>query len=100
MGIDSYNKDDCMVVFNLRQYISDFVCYYVVMDEFNDLEMGKILGVCEFIVGMRLYFVIILMNFVILVIVINYEYKFVGIMQQLGLLEMVIDICYLLDGSL
>lgn len=50
------------------------------MDEFNDLEMGKILGVCEFIVGTRLYFVIISMNFVISVIVINYEYKFVGIM--------------------
>lgn len=89
-----------MVAFNLRQYISDFVRYYVVMDEFNDLEMGKILGVCEFIVGTRLYFVIISMNFVISVIVINYEYKFVGIMQQLGLSEMVIDIRYLLDGSL
>ncbi|MCW7199209.1 colanic acid biosynthesis pyruvyl transferase WcaK [Escherichia coli] len=43
-GIDSYNKDDRMVALNLRQHISDPARYHVVMDELNDLEMGKILG--------------------------------------------------------
>ncbi|MDM9165736.1 colanic acid biosynthesis pyruvyl transferase WcaK, partial [Klebsiella pneumoniae] len=43
-GIDSYNKDDRMVALNLRQHVSDPDRYHVVMDELNDLEMGKILG--------------------------------------------------------
>ncbi len=46
-GIDSYNKDDRMVALNLRQYVNDPARYHVVMDELNDLEMGKILAACE-----------------------------------------------------
>lgn len=62
-GIDSYNKDDRMVALNLRQHISDPARYHVVMDELNDLEMGKILGACELTVGTRLHSAIISMNF-------------------------------------
>ncbi len=40
-GIDSYNKDNHMAALNLRQHISDPARYHVVMDELNDLEMGK-----------------------------------------------------------
>lgn len=99
-GIDSYNKDDRMVALNLRQHISDPARYHVVMDELNDLEMGKILGACELTVGTRLHSAIISMNFATPAIAINYEHKSAGIMQQLGLPEMAIDIRHLLDGSL
>lgn len=99
-GIDSYNKDDRMVALNLRQHISDPARYHVVMDELNDLEMGKILGACELTVGTRLHSAIISMNFSTPAIAINYEHKSAGIMQQLGLPEMAIDIRHLLDGSL
>ncbi|ONG19027.1 colanic acid biosynthesis pyruvyl transferase WcaK [Escherichia coli] len=99
-GIDSYNKDDRMVALNLRQHISDPARYHVVMDELNDLEMGKILGACQLTVGTRLHSAIISMNFSTPAIAINYEHKSAGIMQQLGLPEMAIDIRHLLDGSL
>ena len=99
-GIDSYNKDDRMVALNLRQHISDPARYHVVMDELNDLEMGKILEACELTVGTRLHSAIISMNFATPAIAINYEHKSAGIMQQLGLPEMAIDIRHLLDGSL
>jgi len=99
-GIDSYNKDDRMVALNLRQYVSDPSRYHVVMDELNDLEMGKILGACELTVGTRLHSAIISMNFGTPAIAINYEHKSAGIMQQLGMPEMAVDIRHLLDGSL
>ncbi|MGK7286607.1 colanic acid biosynthesis pyruvyl transferase WcaK [Buttiauxella agrestis] len=99
-GIDSYNKDDRMVALNLRQYVNDPEQYHVVMDELNDLEMGKILGECELTVGTRLHSAIISMNFGTPAIAINYEHKSAGIMQQLGLPEMAIEIRQLLNGSL
>ncbi|MGY5956321.1 colanic acid biosynthesis pyruvyl transferase WcaK [Kosakonia sp. BK9b] len=99
-GIDSYNKDDRMVALNMRQYVSDPSRYHVVMDELNDLEMGKILGACDLTVGTRLHSAIISMNFGTPAIAINYEHKSAGIMQQLGMPEMAVDIRHLLDGSL
>ncbi|MEW7314363.1 colanic acid biosynthesis pyruvyl transferase WcaK [Buttiauxella gaviniae] len=99
-GIDSYNKDDRMVALNLRQYVNDPEQYHVVMDELNDLEMGKILGECELTVGTRLHSAIISMNFGTPAIAINYEHKSAGIMQQLGMPEMAIEIRQLLNGSL
>lgn len=99
-GIDSYNKDDRMIALNLRQYVNNPDQYHVVMDELNDLEMGKIFGECELTVGTRLHSAIISMNFGTPAIAINYEHKSAGIMQQLGLPEMAIDIHQLLDGSL
>ena len=98
-GIDSYNKDDRMVALNLRQHISDPSRYHVVMDELNDLEMGKILAACDLTVGTRLHSAIISMNFGTPAIAINYEHKSAGIMQQLGMPEMAVDIRHLLDGS-
>ncbi|MGK9172884.1 colanic acid biosynthesis pyruvyl transferase WcaK [Yokenella regensburgei] len=99
-GIDSYNKDDRMVALNLRQHISDPSRYHVVMDELNDLEMGKILAACDLTVGTRLHSAIISMNFGTPAIAINYEHKSAGIMKQLGMPEMAVDIRHLLDGSL
>lgn len=99
-GIDSYNKDDRMVALNLREHIQDPSRYHVVMDELNDLEMGKLLGACDLTVGTRLHSAIISMNFGTPAIAINYEHKSAGIMQQLGMPEMAVDIRHLLNGDL
>lgn len=61
-GIDSYNKDDRMVALNLRNLVNDPSRYHVVMDELNDLEMGKLLSACDLTVGTRLHSAIISMN--------------------------------------
>ncbi|WP_421356313.1 colanic acid biosynthesis pyruvyl transferase WcaK [Pseudocitrobacter faecalis] len=99
-GIDSYNKDDRMVALNLRKHIQNPSRYHVVMDELNDLEMGKLLGACDLTVGTRLHSAIISMNFGTPAIAINYEHKSAGIMQQLGMPEMAVDIRHLLNGDL
>ncbi|WP_312583622.1 colanic acid biosynthesis pyruvyl transferase WcaK [Atlantibacter sp.] len=99
-GIDSYNKDDRMIALKLRSLVKDTTRYHVVMDELNDLEMGKILGACELTVGTRLHSAIISMNFGTPAIAINYEHKSAGIMQQLGMPQMAVDIRQLLDGTL
>ena len=62
--------------------------------------MGKILAACDLTVGTRLHSAIISMNFGTPAIAINYEHKSAGIMQQLGMPEMAVDIRHLLDGSL
>ncbi len=99
-GIDSYNKDDRMIALKLRSLVKNTTRYHVVMDELNDLEMGKILGACELTVGTRLHSAIISMNFGTPAIAINYEHKSAGIMQQLGMPQMAVDIRQLLDGTL
>ncbi|ROP62695.1 colanic acid/amylovoran biosynthesis protein [Enterobacter sp. BIGb0383] len=99
-GIDSYNKDDRMIALNLQSLVNDPSRYHVVMDELNDLEMGKIFGACDLTVGTRLHSAIISMNFGTPAIAINYEHKSAGIMQQLGIPDMAVDIRHLLDGSL
>ncbi|MGK0739922.1 colanic acid biosynthesis pyruvyl transferase WcaK [Yokenella regensburgei] len=99
-GIDSYNKDDRMVALKVQKHLRHPERYHVVMDELNDLEMGKLLGACDLTVGTRLHSAIISMNFGTPAIAINYEHKSAGIMQQLGMPEMAIDIRHLLDGSL
>ena len=99
-GIDSYNKDDRMVALRLRKLIRQPDQYHLVMDELNDLEMGKLLAACDLTVGTRLHSAIISMNFGTPAIAINYEHKSAGIMQQLGMPEMAVDIRQLLDGSM
>lgn len=99
-GIDSYNKDDRMVALSVAKLVNRPERFHVVMDELNDLEMGKILGACELTVGTRLHSAIISMNFGTPAVALNYEHKSAGIMRQLGMPEMAVDIRNLLDGSL
>lgn len=99
-GIESYNKDDRMVALSVAKLVDRPERFHVVMDELNDLEMGKILGACELTVGTRLHSAIISMNFGTPAVALNYEHKSAGIMRQLGMPEMAVDIHNLLDGSL
>lgn len=98
-GIDSY-IDDRMVAMTLRDHVVQKDQYHVVMDEFNDLELGILLGEGHLTIGTRLHSAIISMNFGTPAVAINYEHKSLGVMNQLGLPEMSSDVKSLMDGSL
>lgn len=99
-SIDRYNRDDRMVALRLAQLIDRRDQFHVPMDEFNDVELGKLLAACDLTIGTRLHSAIISMNFGTPAIAINYEHKSAGIMQQLGMPEMAIDIRCLLNGAM
>lgn len=99
-GIDSYNKDDRMVAMTLRDHVVHKDKYHVIMDEFNDLELGILLGQSHLTIGTRLHSAIISMNFGTPAVAINYEHKSLGVMNQLGLPEMATDVKSLMDGSI
>lgn len=99
-GIDSYNKDDRMVAMTLRDHVVQKDKYHVIMDEFNDLELGILLGRSHLTIGTRLHSAIISMNFGTPAVAINYEHKSLGVMNQLGLPEMATDVKSLMDGSI
>ncbi|NEG79943.1 colanic acid biosynthesis pyruvyl transferase WcaK [Pantoea agglomerans] len=99
-GIDSYAKDDRMVALTLRDHVTQPEHYHVIMDEFNDLELGILLNHCHLTIGTRLHSAIISMNFGTPAVAINYEHKSMGVMNQLGLPQMATDVKSLMDGSL
>lgn len=99
-GIDSYAKDDRMVALTLRDHVEHPEHYHVIMDEFNDLELGILLSHCHLTIGTRLHSAIISMNFGTPAVAINYEHKSLGVMKQLGLPQMATDVQSLMDGSL
>jgi colanic acid/amylovoran biosynthesis protein len=99
-GIDGYTKDDRIVAYRVGKLIIDKTKYKVVMDELNDVELGTLLSYCELTIGTRLHSAIISMNFGTPAFAINYEHKSKGIMKQLGLPELGIDVSELMDGKL
>ena len=99
-SIDRYNRDDRMVALRMARFVENREHFHIVMDELNDVEIGKILASCQLTIGTRLHSAIISMNFGTPAIAINYEHKSAGIMQQLGMPELAIDIRHLLDGNL
>ncbi|MGA7507533.1 MAG: colanic acid biosynthesis pyruvyl transferase WcaK [Erwinia billingiae] len=99
-GIDSYHKDDRMVAMTLSDHVVQKDKYHVIMDEFNDLELGILLGQSHLTIGTRLHSAIISMNFGTPAVAINYEHKSLGVMNQLGLPEMATDVKSLMDGSI
>lgn len=99
-GIDSYHKDDRMVAQQVANKVNNHEDFYVVMDEFNDVELGHVLSYCQLTIGTRLHSAIISMNFGTPAVAINYEHKSAGIMQQLKLPELSANVESLIDGSL
>ncbi|MFC0138800.1 colanic acid biosynthesis pyruvyl transferase WcaK [Erwinia mallotivora] len=99
-GIDSYGNDDRMIAITLRDHVKQKDKYHVVMDEFNDLELGMLLAQCHLTIGTRLHSAIISMTFGTPAVAINYEHKSLGVMNQLGLPEMATDVKSLMDGTI
>lgn len=81
--------------FNLRNLVNDPSRYHVVMDELNDLEMGKLFA-RDLTVGTRPHSAII-HELCTPAIAINYEHKSAGIA---GMPENAVDIRHSFDGSL
>lgn len=99
-GIDSYHKDDRMIAIQVGNRLANKDNYHVIMEEFNDVELGSILSQCQLTIGTRLHSAIISMNFGTPAVAINYEHKSAGIMKQLGLPELSSDVESLIDGTL
>ncbi|RQM39789.1 colanic acid biosynthesis pyruvyl transferase WcaK [Erwinia psidii] len=99
-GIDSYGNDDRMIAITLRDHVKQKDKYHVVMDEFNDLELGVLLAESHLTIGTRLHSAIISMTFGTPAVAINYEHKSLGVMNQLGLPDMASDVKSLMDGTI
>lgn len=99
-GIDSYGNDDRMIAPNLQEHVNQKEKYHVVMDELNDLELGVLLSECYLTIGTRLHSAIISMTFGTPAVAINYEHKSLGVMNQLGLPDMAMDVKSLMDGTI
>ncbi len=99
-GIDSYHKDDRMIALNIKNRLVDYKQVHIVMDELNDTELGLLLSKCILTIGTRLHSAIISMNYGTPAIAINYEHKSLGIMQQLELPMLAVDVSELISGNI
>ncbi|EML3937408.1 colanic acid biosynthesis pyruvyl transferase WcaK [Klebsiella pneumoniae] len=99
-GIESYHSDDRMVALSVKNKVHDSQCCHVVMDEFNDYQLGILLSNCVFTIGTRLHSAIISINFGTPAIAINYEHKSLGVMRGLKMDVLSADVSDVIDGTL
>lgn len=99
-GIESYHKDDRMIALTVKNLLKNKEKFHIIMDEFNDHEIGMLLRRCYLTVGTRLHSAIISMNFDTPAIAINYEHKSLGVMQQLDINELAVDVNDLITGDI
>jgi colanic acid/amylovoran biosynthesis protein len=99
-GIESYHRDDRIPALRVKARITSPGNFHVVMDEINDLQLGRLLGSCELLIGTRLHSAIIAMNFGTPALALNYEHKSAGIMEQLGLPDLAFDVGAITDGTI
>lgn len=99
-GIDSYHRDDRMVALRIGAYVDDTRYYHVVMDELDDLQLGAHLRACRLLIATRLHSAIIAMNFGTPALTLAYEHKSKGILHDMQLDSLHVDIEELLNGSL
>lgn len=86
-GLDGYVKDDRMVGYRIQRSLPENLRkdMTVLMNEYNDLELGYILQKCKLLIGTRLHSVIISLRYNTPAIAIYYEHKSEGILNQLDL---------------
>ncbi len=82
-----YHKDDRMVALRIQKIISEAQHFHVVLDELNDIELGKVIETCEITVGTRLHSSLISLAYGTPTVNLAYEHKSTGIFQGLGLGE-------------
>ncbi len=98
-GIDGYVNDDRMIALTIQQQLKIPSAASVEMRELNDIELGTIFSQCVLTIGTRLHSAIISMNFGTPAFAINYEHKSAGILNQMALPELAIEMNELLDGK-
>jgi colanic acid/amylovoran biosynthesis protein len=96
-GIDGYKNDDRMLALEIQQRLKKPAAAIVEMRELNDVELGWLFAQCQLTIGTRLHSAIISMNFGTPAFAINYEHKSAGILDQMSLPELALDVAELLD---
>lgn len=99
-GIEGYKKDDRISALRVKEKVKDKTFYDVRLDEATDEDLGLLFKRCAMVVATRLHSAIISMNYGTPAIALNYEHKSKGIMEQLGLAELSMEVGSLLDGTL
>lgn len=82
-GFGGYWKDDRVIGFKVKKLVKDKSMVEVVIDEIDDVELGKRLGECRLVIGTRLHSAIIAMNFGTPAYTIFYEHKSRGVVSKL-----------------
>jgi colanic acid/amylovoran biosynthesis protein len=98
-AIDGYHKDDRMIALNVQLKCKLRHNFTVLMDEYNDIDLGIIFSKCALTIGTRLHSAIISMNFGTPAFALNYEHKSQGIMNNLCLPELSIPFEELMSGA-
>lgn len=99
-GIEGYKKDDRISALRVKEKVKNKAFYDVRLDEATDEDLGLLFKRCSMVVATRLHSAIISMNYGTPAIALNYEHKSKGIMEQLGLAELSMEVNSLLDGTL
>jgi colanic acid/amylovoran biosynthesis protein len=99
-GIDGYPKDDRMVALRVRALSAHPEHFEVEMGEMNDVALGQALARCELTIGTRLHSAIISMNFGTPAVAIAYEHKSRGLLRQMRLEDLSVEVSGLFDGML
>ena len=90
-GLGGYNKDDRIVAHRIKQKLQHPEKMTVLWNEYTDIELGRILGNCNFLIGTRLHSAILSLLQNTPVIGIEYEHKFTGVFNQLDLSDFLFD---------
>lgn len=94
-----YHIDDLEVARRLRARIPSEK-FRLALGDPDDEQLGLLLETCDLIVATRLHSAIIGMNSGAPALVLSYEHKSIGIMDQLGLGDLSFTMNCLIDGSL
>lgn len=99
-GIDGYHRDDRMNALRLARHVSVPALYDARLEEPTDEDLGLLFSRCKLVIATRLHSAIIALNYGTPAVALNYEHKSKGVMAQLGMPELSMDLSALFDGSL
>lgn len=81
-GFGGYWKDDRVIGFKVKKLVKNQEMVEVILDELDDIELGKQLSKCKLTIGTRLHSAIISMNFGTPAYTIYYEHKSLGVIER------------------
>ncbi|MCM2970901.1 polysaccharide pyruvyl transferase family protein [Larsenimonas suaedae] len=84
-GLNGYHRDDRVTLHNIRKKMRHPHACHVIFDELSDLQLGGVLAQCRFTIATRLHSGIISMRYGTPALVIAYEHKSQGILNDMEL---------------
>lgn len=91
-GLQSYNRDDRIIAYRVRNKLKNPDKMKVLFHEYSDLELGNILQRCKLLIGTRLHSTILALLNNTPVIGIYYEHKFKGLFEDMKLHDFLFDV--------